>query len=142
MNFRDRIPPQKTDFQIAPMIDVVFLLLIFFIVTLKFATFENDLKVSVPAAREGAQSERSIGEIVVNVRDDGSIVLNRAVISEEELRDKLARIAKKYKDQAVILRGDGEASYTSIIRVLDICQAASIWNVAFATTTPRKKIDE
>ena len=118
------------------MIDIVFLLLIFFIVTWSYARFETELDISVPAAEEGKEPKRSVGEIIVNVRKDGTIVLNANEIEEEELLGKLRRIAAVHKDQAVILRGDGETDYHHIIHVLDICQKAGIWNVAFATARP------
>jgi len=118
------------------MIDIVFLLLIFFIVTWSYARFETELDISVPAAEEGQEPKRTVGEIIVNVREDGTIILNAVSISEDELLGKLQRIAAVHKDQAVILRGDSETSYTHIIMVLNICQKAGIWNVAFATSRP------
>ena len=135
MKFRSNKTPEAS-FQLAPMIDIVFLLLIFFIVTWSYARFETELDISVPAAEEGKDPKRTVGEIIVNVRDDGTIVLNALTITEEELLGKLQRIAAVHKDQAVILRGDSEATYNHIIKVLDICQKAGIWNVAFATSRP------
>ena len=139
MKFRSNKTPEAS-FQLAPMIDIVFLLLIFFIVTWSYARFETELDISVPAADEGKDPRRTVGEIIVNVRDDGTIVLNALTITEEELLGKLERIAAVHKDQAVILRGDSEATYNHIIKVLDICQKAGIWNVAFATSRPQSPI--
>ncbi|MFV1994708.1 MAG: ExbD/TolR family protein [Verrucomicrobiales bacterium] len=136
MKFRDTSVPPKAEMHMAPMIDVVFLLLIFFIVTWNYARFETELDVSVPVAEEGGDPQRTVGEIVVNVRKDGEIVLNATVITEDELLQKLKTIAEIYKDQAVILRGDRDTAYNHIIRVLDVCQKAKIWNVAFATNRP------
>ncbi len=138
MKFQATSAAPKAEMQMAPMIDVVFLLLIFFIVTWNYARFETELDVSVPVAEEGADPQRTVGEIIVNVRQDGAIVLNSVVISEEQLLEKLQTIAEIYKDQAVILRGDREAAYDHIIRVLDVCQKAKIWNVAFATNRPEE----
>ena len=64
MRFRD-FSNQEIEVDLAPMIDVVFLLLIFFIVTWNFAARERDLDVAVPIAEEGADPEQQIGEIVV-----------------------------------------------------------------------------
>ncbi len=138
MNFRERAQPQQSGFQLAPMIDVVFLLLIFFIVTWNFARWETEIDVTVPTAREGADSRRAIGEIIVNVRADGAIVVNRQELTPEQLLERLVRIASLYPDQAIILRGDQRASYDSIVKVLDICREANIWNVSFATARPEK----
>lgn len=118
------------------MIDVVFLLLIFFLVTWNFARQETELDVKVPTAREGKENRRAIGEVILNVRADGSIVMNRRTYTPEELQAALARIAEMYPDQAVVLRGDENTDYRFIVDVLDICRGANIWNVAFATSKP------
>ncbi len=72
MKFQQQFGSERTGIQLAPMIDIVFLLLIFFIVLWNYARFETELDISVPAASDGAQPERTIGEIVVNVRKDGT----------------------------------------------------------------------
>lgn len=137
MNFRSRAIPETGQFQIAPMVDIVFLLLIFFLVTWNFARYETELDVKVPTAREGAETRRAVGEVIINVRRDGAIVMNRRVLTEEELAATLREISKLYPDQAVVLRGDEKADYSSIVKVLDICREARIWNVAFATSRPQ-----
>ena len=137
MKFRDTNAQQGAELELAPMVDVVFLLLIFFIVTWQFARFERDMDISVPAAEETTDEPRNVGEIIVNVREDGSIVLNGLEVSEEELLAKLKSISEAYPDQAVILRGSSEANFQAIINVLDEIKKAGIWNVAFATTKPQ-----
>lgn len=137
MNFRLRAAPEAPGFQIAPMVDIVFLLLIFFLVTWNFARYETELEVVVPSADEGKETRRAMGEVILNVKADGSIVLNRRVLQPEELKAALLRISEMYPDQAVVLRGDENVDYRHIVGVLDICRAANIWNVAFATSKPR-----
>ena len=136
MNFRKQAVPEAPGFQIAPMVDIVFLLLIFFLVTWNFARYETELDVKVPTAKEGKESRRSVGEVIINVKNDGSIVINRKTVSAEELGGTLRKISDLYPDQAVVLRGDQSADYRHIVAVLDICRAANIWNVAFATGRP------
>ncbi len=136
MNFRSRAQPEAAGFQVAPMIDVVFLLLIFFLVTWNFARQETELDVKVPTAREGKENRRAMGEVILNVRADGTIVMNRRTFTPEELQSALTRIAEMYPDQAVVLRGDENTEYRNIVDVLDICRSANIWNVAFATSKP------
>ncbi|MEX2580956.1 MAG: biopolymer transporter ExbD [Verrucomicrobiales bacterium] len=136
MKFRETNIQQGAELELAPMIDVVFLLLIFFIVTWQFARFERDMDISVPAAEEAEDQDRQAGEIIVNVRSDGSIILNGLAVTEDELLSKLQAISEAYPDQAVILRGASDADFQSIINVLDEIKKAGIWNVAFATTKP------
>ena len=134
MKFRDSQAEQPAELELAPMIDVVFLLLIFFIVSWQFARFERDEDVTVPTAEESGKKDRKVGEIIVNIREDGGIVLNGGEVTPPELLEKLKAIAENYPSQAVILRGDGDADYQYIITVLDQIKEAGIWNVAFATT--------
>jgi biopolymer transport protein ExbD len=138
MKFRDYKAQEPAELELAPMIDVVFLLLIFFLVTWQFARFERDMDVSVPAAENAEKLDKQVGEIIINVRKDGDIVLNNVVVSDDDLAGRLKAISEAYPDQAVILRGDGEAKYQSIIGVLDLVKKAGIWNVAFATVRPEE----
>ncbi|MEM0898210.1 MAG: biopolymer transporter ExbD [Verrucomicrobiota bacterium] len=138
MRFRNYIQSSPAAMQLAPMIDIVFLLLIFFIVTWSYARFETELDVSVPAAAEGEDPKRSIGEIIVNVREDGTIVVEGRVETEESLFNRLSAIVERFKDQAVILRGDKRVPYDHIVRTLNVCKEAGIWNIAFATTRPEQ----
>ncbi len=137
MNFRARAQPESSGFQIAPMIDIVFLLLIFFLVTWNFSKDEMELDVQVPTAREGKESRRAVGEVILNVKADGSVVMNRREMNTEELEAALAKIQSLYPDQAVVLRGDETTEYSRIVEVLDVCRSANIWNVAFATSKPK-----
>jgi biopolymer transport protein ExbD len=133
MKFRRRSAPDVIGFQIAPMVDILLVLLCFFIVTWSFARKEMELDVKVPAAQSGKEPVSAVNQTVLNVKQDGTVVLNRKTISQQELAEKLTELAKIYPDYAIILRGDERAAYKAIVSVLDICRAAGIWNVAFAT---------
>lgn len=136
MNFRGAIQSNTQGFQIAPMVDIVFLLLIFFLVTWNFSRNEMELDVKVPKAREGKETRRAVGEVILNVKADGTVVMNRRPMDSKALKEALAKIATLYPDQAVILRGDENTDYRHVVEVLDICRRANIWNVAFATSRP------
>lgn len=122
--------------QLAPMIDIVFLLLIFFIVTWQFTRSETELSVSVPTAEEGADSQRQRGEIIINILSDQSIRVEGLTVTLEQLRTKLAAIAAQHENQPVRIRGDGQVAYQGIVEVIDTCQKAGIWNISFATQKP------
>jgi biopolymer transport protein ExbD len=136
MNFRAHVYPERIIFQIAPMVDILLFLLVFFMLTWNFSRNEAELDVKVPAAKEAKETRRPAGEVILNVKKDGAIVMNRRPMSSDELLETLSRIAKLYPDQAVILRGDENVDYRFVVDVLDICRAANIWNVAFATSKP------
>ncbi len=133
MNFRTRSQPESKGFLIAPMVDILLVLLGFFMLTWTFARHETELDVQVPVAKEGKENRRSIGEVIINVKADGSFVMNRRTLPPEELKTTLIKIAKLYPDQAIILRGDEKVDYGHIVQALDICRSANIWNIAFAT---------
>ena len=136
MNFRSSAPPDRIVFQIAPFVDILLFLLVFFILSWNFSRTEAELDVKVPSAREGQESKRPVGEVILNVKKDGSVVMNRRAMNAQELEETLSRIAKLYPDQAVVLRGDQDVKYEYIVDALDVCRAANIWNVAFATSKP------
>ncbi len=136
MRFRDINGQQPAELELAPMIDVVFQLLIFFIVTWQYARFERDMDISVPSAQQAENRDRQAGEIIINVRKNGSVVLNGIDTSKDQLLTKLQMISKEYPDQAVILRGASDADFQAIINVLDVIKEGGIWNVAFATVKP------
>jgi biopolymer transport protein ExbD len=122
--------------QLAPMIDIVFLLLIFFIVTWQFTRSETELSVSVPTAEEGADPQRQRGEIIINILADDSIRVEGMTVALGQLHEKLALIASQHENQPVRIRGDGAVAYQRIVEVIDTCQKAGIWNISFATQRP------
>lgn len=122
--------------QLAPMIDIVFLLLIFFIVSWQFTRSETELSVSVPTAQEGAEPERQRGEIVINILSDRTLKVEGNTVDLDALLNKLSSIAAQFKNQPVRIRGDGKVDYQRIVEVIDTCQKAGIWNISFATQHP------
>jgi biopolymer transport protein ExbD len=135
MKFSRHQPPAIT-MQLAPMIDILLLLLSFFIISWQFSRSETELNVSVPTAQEGAEPEQQRGEIIINVLPDGTIRVEGGTVDLTQLHSKLAAIAKQYKNQPVRIRGDGKVPYQRIVEVIDTCQKAGVWNISFATQRP------
>lgn len=135
MKFSSR-QPEPAGMQLAPMIDIVFLLLIFFIVTWQFTREERELKVAVPTAEEGSKMNRPKGEIIINILEDGVIRVEGSTVDLTQLHEKLAAIAQQFENQPVRIRGDGKVAYQRIVEVIDTCQKAGIWNISFATQRP------
>jgi biopolymer transport protein ExbD len=136
MKFATRQPP-PVSIQLAPMIDILLLLLCFFIISWQYSKSETELKVAVPTAQEGAEpNDRQRGEIIINVLADGVIRVEGLSVDRPQLLEKLSAIAKQYKNQPVRIRGDGGVAYQRIVEVIDTCQKAGIWNISFATQRP------
>jgi len=119
--------------QLAPLVDVLLLLLIFFLLTWNAARTENELDVKVPKASAAREKSAPIGDVVVNVRADGNVVVNRRTLTGPELTELLKSLVQLNSEQAVVIRGDEAGAYKNIIDVLNICTEAGISNVAFAT---------
>src|SRR3979411_1410561 len=138
MNFRKHAAPTILGFMIAPMVDVLLVILVFFILTWNFALSENELDVRVPTATKANEPQPYVGQVVINVTANGGIVVNRQEKSPGELLEQLKKLSQLYPDQAVIVRGDQAVDYKHIVDVLDVCRQADIWNVAFATGKPEQ----
>ena len=118
------------------MVDILLVLLGFFMLTWSFSRQERELDVQMPSAGEAKEHRSSVGEVIVNVKADGTLVMNRRIMSPDDLLNALTRVAKLYPDQAVVLRGDQRVDYGHIVQTLDLCRRANIWNIAFATASP------
>lgn len=133
MNFRRKGNGQALGFQMAPMIDVIFLLLCFFIASQIFSQWETEIDVTLPTAQTGEIPERLPGEIIVNIREGGEVVVNRQVLDDDGLRSLLERIVEMFPGQPVLIRADMHTDYEHVIKVLDMCRQCDIWNISFAT---------
>ncbi len=138
MNFRARLRPEPVGFQLAPMIDVIFLLLCFFMTSQLFAQWETDVPLTLPTAKTGQTPRRLPGEITLNVTADGTVIVNGVPRSEEDLLAMLRRLVAMFPGQPVVLRADKATPYEKVIRILDLCRQADVWNISFATMPPEK----
>jgi len=133
MNLRGRAIPHHPGIQLAPLVDVLLLLLIFFLMTWNAARNENELDVKVPKASSAKEKPAPIGDVVVNVKADGNVVVNRRTLTSPELTELLKGLVQLNAEQAVVIRGDEAGAYKNIVNVLNVCSQAGVTNVAFAT---------
>ena len=133
MNLRSRATPVHPGIQLAPLVDVLLLLLIFFLLTWNAARNENELDVKIPKASAAKERPAPIGDVVVNVKVDGNVVVNRRTLNTDELTELLKGLVQLNPEQAVVIRGDETGAYRNIVNVLNICTQAGVTNVAFAT---------
>ena len=94
---------------------------------------ENELDVKVPKASAAKEKSAPIGDVIVNVKADGNVVVNRRTLSDPDLTTMLKGLVQLNADQAVVIRGDEAGAYKNIVNVLNICSEAGVTNVAFAT---------
>jgi biopolymer transport protein ExbD len=132
MRIARRLQEESESIPLAPLIDIVFLTLVFFMVTTVYATLESEVDITLPSADSAIQTERSQGEIFINLRADGAIIVNDREMNLEELQGVLDRVAEYFPGGAVIVRGDRNAVLGRAIQILDCCRKADIQNVSFA----------
>ncbi len=135
MNFRGKTKPVNAGFQLAPMIDIMFLLLCFFIAAQIYAQWESEIDIKLPTAKTGEVPDRLPAEIIINIRESGETIVNQRLLGRSGLNDLLERIVAIYPGQPVLIRADKRTDYEHVIGVLDLCRQVDIWNISFATST-------
>lgn len=134
--------PEPIGFQLAPMLDVVFLLLIFFVVTQRIILNEQDLKVKVPTAPSNDEEvSRAIDEIIVNAREENGeliITVDREVFTREKLYNMLRNMVKTNPSVPVRIRGDADMKWQRVVDVIVTCTQAGVYNVSFPSRLPQE----
>ena len=123
----------------APMLDIVFILLVHFMAATLFAKWENKLDITVPSADSSMSASRQRMEIIVNVDKSGAIFINSIELKADRLEEILATTHARSPELPVIIRADQDTRHKDVIRVLDICAKADVRNVAFSTITPQEQ---
>jgi biopolymer transport protein ExbD len=134
MRLPDLHPRSGVGFNMTPMIDVVFLLIIFFLVSSHLAKQESQLVLPLPVADSGQEAIASdTPRITINVLQDGTVITAGRTLSLDQLRSRLAqRRAAEGVDLEVRIRSDRHVPYHFVEPILLACARADIWNVTFA----------
>ena len=111
---------------LTPIIDMVFLLLIFFLVATTFHQTEREMKIALPAASSAGPISTTLRELIINVDQDGSIIISGKTIDPEDLRIIISDAVALNPEQKITVRGDQNTAYSNIIRALDICKGSGI----------------
>lgn len=122
--------------ELTPLIDMVFLLLAFFLVATTFRQEEREMQIALPFAGSSAPISEMLRELVVNVEADGTIIVGGRNVTEENLTTIITEAVAANPEQKVTLRGDRGSPYANIVRVLDICKASGIQEPYLDTVLP------
>ena len=142
MKFLDNIMNKKAELQIAPLIDVVFLLLIYFMVTASLIKKEADLAFMLPAKVPSTEPILLPIEVLIEVSETGDISINGIVFGQTGVGlDDLVSELMSYKEAAeasksdfiVNILPDDKALHGRIVKVMDACAAAKVKNMSFST---------
>ncbi len=142
MNFRKNRRGMLPAFQLTSMMDIIFLMLFFFITTSIFSQWEYEVSISLPSAKSGKVPDRLPGEIIINIAKDGRVSVNQQDLTLEALKGRLDRLARYFPGQPVVLRADKDTRYEALIKVVDTCRMADIWNFSMATTEDKSGATE
>ena len=138
MRVPDNVSSGSVEFNMTPMIDVVFLLIIFFLVSSHLARQEAQMPLPLPTAASGtAPDDTASRRLTINVLADGRLLFAGKSVLPGELQPRLARLAaEEGTDLEVRIRGDREVPYRAVEPILLACARSGIWNVAFAVYRP------
>jgi biopolymer transport protein ExbD len=111
-----------------PMIDIMFNLIIFFLVGTEFA----NIALKVPEVVDKGALTQAPEHRVVNVYRDGSVTLDESSVTLGELTERLAAARTQYSDLGVLVRGDGQGQFQGVAKVLNACKQAGIQELAIS----------
>ena len=129
MKFKRTIEIEKGHLDIAPLIDVIFLLLIFFMLTSSFV-FQPGIKVNLPKAVTSEVLHREL--LVIVVTGDNKVFVNERPVNGEELFSRISLAARE--NQPLLIKADKEANLGKVIEIWDICRQVEVKQVNIATT--------
>ena len=112
--------------ELTPIIDMVFLLLIFFLVATTFHQTEREMQIVLPASATAGPISSVLREIIINVDEEGEIIVSGINMTPEDLHNLIMEAVAGNPEQKVTVRGDRATAYANIVRVLDVCKSAGI----------------
>lgn len=117
---------------LTPMIDIVLLLIIFFMVGTKFSDAERQFDIKLPTVSDALPLSSLPDELIVSISRTGELLLGEQPIALADLESRLKSAVERYNDQAVVVRGDAEGSYQNVMDVLAICHRVGVRNLSLA----------
>ena len=122
---------EEAGIDLTPMLDVVFIMLIFFIVTASFIK-ESGIEVNQPDASQAQKQEKK--NIVVKIGPKGDIWINRRRIDVRNVEANIARLHAESPGGAVVIQADEASTNDKLAAVMDAARSAGVYNVSLAAT--------
>ena len=130
---RRQRPEDEAEINITPMLDIVFIMLIFFIVTTSFVR-EKGLDISRPQQSDQQQVEEDVGQILVEIDQLSQIMVDKRPVSDDAVRANLERERAQKPKAPLIVASHPDANTNSLVTVLDAANIVGIDNISVATT--------
>lgn len=121
---------QNADIDMTPMLDIVFIMLIFFIVTTSFVK-ESGIVVNRPSAKTGTTKTQA--NIIVGIKANGDVWIDKRLVDFRAVRANVSRMHLENPLGSVIITADKETKTYALVRVIDQIRLAGIMNPAIAT---------
>jgi biopolymer transport protein ExbD len=131
---RRRKAIDEAEINITPMLDIVFIMLIFFIVTTSFVK-EKGLEVSRPSNAPPKEIKRNKGPIVVKIDANGNITIKGRMLEKKAVEANLEREKAEKPDSALIIAAHPDAETDALVTILDAAEAVGVGSVSVATTS-------
>lgn len=126
---------QISDIDMTPMLDIVFIMLIFFIVTTSFVK-ESGIDVNRPTAQTAEKKEQA--NIIVSIKANGEIWIDKRAVDVRAVRANVARLQAENPLGSVIIAADRDTKTHVLVQVMDQIRMAGVTNAAIATETESK----
>ena len=138
MPLKTHLDEQPT-LNLTSMIDVVFLLIIFFMVGTRFSSVESKVDVKLPQVAGAGKGSSKPAKVVINVLSDGQVLLDQKPVTLDELRAELAAIRGRSAESSVVVRGDAQGALQHVAGVLATCREAGISDLGLSVKLAQKK---
>ncbi len=112
--------------ELTPLIDMVFLLLIFFLVATTFHQTEREMQIALPHASYSGPISTALREIIINVDAEGNIIVSGRTVGPDDLKLMVEDAVAANPQQKVTVRGDRATAYANVVKVLDICKGSGV----------------
>ena len=126
---------EHIEIQMTSMMDCIFLMLIFFLVSSQLKKVEKELPIELPRANTTRDVKSTHDLITVSVNAKGELFVNSKPVGDAGLKNALANAAKENPDRRIRINGDVFAPFRSIVQVLDTCQGEGLTVVGIHTAT-------
>jgi biopolymer transport protein ExbD len=128
-HFQNLVDEEEATIDMTPMLDVVFIMLIFFIVTASFVK-EAGIDVNRPEAATAVKKDRA--GILIAISDKGEIWINKRRIDERAVQANIERLHAENPQGTVVIQADKKATTETLIKVMDASRAAGVYDVSIA----------
>ena len=125
---------EETEINLTPMLDIVFIMLIFFVVTTSFVK-ESGIEVNRPTAQTAERRDQ--GNILIAISPNGEIWIDKRAVDIRAVRAVVERLVAENPEGGVIIQGDREAQIGLLVKVMDQVRKAGIVNVSIAATADK-----